>query len=216
MLLPGKRMKGLLLRVQITIAKTILLQESIGKDKKEKCGDILFVHPNKAYLKIKGKIKEVRNFMLFSAFLILKLHFPSESRVICKLENQSLILIFLLRIAGSCSEIPSDFYCSMQTCIKKLVNLSAKIKALEKPVKMNHKEIQTQTEKFKGETNLVLSIEKPVKITYREIQAQTEEFKGCLLDSLFTEQGDSSFVRTTEFMKQNRYSIYKMKAVTTD
>ncbi|KAL6039638.1 hypothetical protein STEG23_012565 [Scotinomys teguina] len=53
-------------------------------------------------------------------------------------------------LQGIYCEIPVDFYHSMQTCIEKVIYLSAKMKALDNPVKMNYKEIQTQTEKFKG------------------------------------------------------------------
>ncbi|KAL6089787.1 hypothetical protein STEG23_010802 [Scotinomys teguina] len=50
---------------------------------------------------------------------------------------------------GSCFEIPPGFYCSTQTVLKRLGNSSAKIKALEKPVKVNYREIQMQIEEFK-------------------------------------------------------------------
>ncbi|KAL6045981.1 hypothetical protein STEG23_001675 [Scotinomys teguina] len=48
--------------------------------------------------------------------------------------------------------------------LRTLINLNTMVKALEKPVKRNYKEIQTQTEN-------------PVKRSYKGIETQTEEFK---------------------------------------
>ncbi|KAL6040241.1 hypothetical protein STEG23_020317 [Scotinomys teguina] len=55
--------------------------------------------------------------------------------------------------------------------LRTLINLNTKVKALEKPVKRNYKEIQTQTEN-------------PVKRSYKGIETQTEEFKSELTSGL--------------------------------
>ncbi|KAL6085602.1 hypothetical protein STEG23_035267 [Scotinomys teguina] len=98
-----------------------------------------------------------------------------------------------------CCGIPSDFYCATQTCLliililRMLINLNTKVKALEKPVKRNYKEIQTQTENpvkrnYKG---IETQTENLVKRNYKEIQTQTEEFKeplNIVTDSQYAER----------------------------
>ncbi|KAL6068713.1 hypothetical protein STEG23_012553, partial [Scotinomys teguina] len=66
---------------------------------------------------------------------------------------------------------------------RKLINLNAKVKALEKPVKMNYKEIQTQIENpvKKNYKGIETQKEDAVKRNYKEIQTQTEEFKNKVL-----------------------------------